>query len=269
MPRGIRKRSREAKSSGGNGTLQFFCLAEQCNQTESTTLNSTSNTNVTSSLWTCPTLKCTCISNTTFCSQLGTVLGGLSGSLEVDCQSTGSCTFNQQLLRQLFPPSGLGLSDCQFGECVSYETVQRAEGIFTSASSEGGSSISGGVIAGLAVVGAIVGLLLLLLAWGIIKQKKARKAITMLEGEGLAMLGRKKGLGAVVVWSNIGYHLGRAVGIAGLLGGLGGRGQKSTEGKVILEGVEGKLSAGSLCCVLGPSGERCGLIITSDSGTKT
>jgi ABC-type multidrug transport system fused ATPase/permease subunit len=181
----------------------------------------------------------------------------LSGTLEIACEAPangsnlGSCTFSQTLLRQLFPPNGLGLVDCQYGECVSQGVIDIVQGnvdpAATATNKEDG--LSGGVIAGLAVVGTIVLAILALIGWGLLTQKKARKigAVSLDD----SAFGRRKGFGAGVEWSNVGYHSKRPQNrkLATL-----GRKSSPTEGKIILEGVTGKLNPGGLCCVLGPSG---------------
>ena len=181
----------------------------------------------------------------------------MSGTLEIACEApsngsnSGSCTFSQTLLKQLFPPSGLGLVDCQYGECVSQGIVDIAQGNAnpapTATDKEG--DLSGGVIAGLAVVGTIVFAILALIGWGLLARKKARKAGAVSLDD--SAFGRRKGFGAGVEWNNVGYHLKRSQNrkLATL-----GRKSSPKEGKTILEGVTGKLNPGGLCCVLGPSG---------------
>lgn len=155
------------------------------------------------------------------------------------------------MLKQLFPPSGLGLVDCQYGECVSQGVVDIIQGnvdpAATAADKE--DSLSGGVIAGLAVVGTIVLAILALIGWGLLSQKKARKAGAVSLDD--SAFGRKKGFGAGVEWSSVGYHLKRSRNRS--LATLG-RKSSSIEDKSILEGITGKLNPGGLCCVLGPSG---------------
>lgn len=252
---------------------QFNCRATSCSQSD---YSRTSN----SSTWTCENLSCICLPGTTFCSQLGSVIDGLAGPLDITCSSPaltstatesssdadalGSCSFSQALLKQLFPPDGLSLVDCLFGECISQTVVDRVQGnvVPTTGSSgqDGGDGLSGGVIAGLAVVGAIVLAILALLIWGITKRNKARKVSPAGMGLDESGLGRKKGMGAGVEWTGVGYRLKRKSGSGPwpriLSSNIGPAGPKHDggEGKVILEGVSGKMRPGGLCCVLGPSG---------------
>ena len=67
-------------------------------------------------------------------------------------------------------------------------------------------------------------------------------------------------MGAGVEWTGVGYQLKRKSGSKPwsriLRSNIGPAGSKHDggEGKVILEGVSGKMRPGGLCCVLGPSG---------------
>jgi len=140
---------------------------------------------------------------------------------------------------------------------VSQTVVDRIQGnvvASTGGSSGGdGDGLSGGVIAGLAVVGAIVLAILALLVWGLIARNKARKTSPAGMGLDESGFGRKKGLGAGIEWTGVGYRLRRSAGKSGLFK-IGSARSERDEGKVILEGVSGRMRPGGLCCVLGPSG---------------
>lgn len=115
--------------------------------------------------------------------------------------------------------------------------------------------MSGGVIAGLAVVGVILAVILGLLLWGILARNKARKQSPAGMGLDKSGFGRKKGMGAGIEWTGVGYRLRRITSASSSpLKFLGRARKERTEGKVILEGISGKMKPGGLCCVLGPSG---------------
>ncbi|BGP27299.1 hypothetical protein JCM10295v2_006263 [Rhodotorula toruloides] len=167
----------------GNTTVvqQFFCAADSCAQSNSTTSgNGTVD-------WTCQNLRCTCIPGTTFCGAPGSALDltstidGLSGVLDITCDAaTGTqCAFKQDVLKTLFGANGLALSGCRWGECVLPGAVSALADALAGkgASKAGGGSggLSGGVIAGLAVLGGVAGALLILLALGKASQRRARR----------------------------------------------------------------------------------------------
>lgn len=197
------------------------------------------------------------------------VFNALSGTLNIDCANNGTnCYFKQETLQQLFGPNGLALSGCRFGECVTDTVMQQY-------SSEGlagpSSSLSGGVIAGLAVVGALLLALLGLFLLGYMRQRKARA-------------GGKRHLDDIhpagLSWSNVSYSLplssGKAVATLfkrknaaiqsesqstnGLVveheksAELGQRRNDGKSGKLILDNISGTLPEGGLMAILGPSG---------------
>jgi hypothetical protein len=188
------------------------------------------------------------------------VINGLSGELEIVCQAPtagntlGSCTFSQTFLKQLFPPNGLSLVDCRYGECVSQDLVNRIEGNAEPASEDSATEngLSGGVIAGLAVVGTVLLLLLALVAWGLWVQKKARKGGATSIDE--VLFGRKKGFGAGVEWNDIGYRLKKNKNRRFAILKATRRGPTGTDERVVLAGLSGRLQPGGLLGVLGPSG---------------
>jgi ABC-type multidrug transport system ATPase subunit/ABC-type multidrug transport system permease subunit len=241
-----------------DGIEQFYCHATECNQT--ITEGSTTN----SSLWECTKLACTCRPGTAFCGGTSTNLtgpiNGLAGPLSVDCGDGGKCQFKQPFLNTLFGASGLTLSDCSFGECVEQYVIDQAMGII--GPSSGSSGLSGGVIAGLAVVGAILLAILLVTVWGLIVRNKARKAVD----DGTL---EKRGSGVGLAWSGVGYEVkahGRGL-YATTLSWLRGWGSPTSRardqedggvgpngGRIVLRDTRGDLPPGGFCCVLGPSG---------------
>ncbi len=146
------------------------------------------------------------------------------------------------------------LQDCEFGECVDQYVIDQAQGII-GISNTGGSGLTGGVIAGLAVVGAIILIALLILLWGFALRRKAQKRPYI--------VGSDKGRGAGLEWVGVGYQIGGRSGMNAALArfgawakGTGGRkGRSNPEGRMVLEGITGRLPVGGFCCVLGPSGQ--------------
>ena len=139
--------------------------------------------------------------------------------------------------------------------------IDQAQGI-TSDTSSSGSSLSGGVIAGLAVVGAILLAIIVIVMGGFIAQRRARRG--MITDKILP-----KGGGVGIKWSGVGYEvksLDRQVWsrIVAWMKGSGSRlAPNSTEngdvigpngGKVVLRESCGQLPPGGFCCILGPSG---------------
>jgi hypothetical protein len=117
------------------------------------------------------------------------------------------------------------------------------------------------VIAGLAVVGAIILAIIALIIWGLVMRRKAR-ANMRTDG----VLPKSGGVG--VTWSNVGYevkptHLGSWGKIAAWFKGSGkvsmptgekGENVGPNGGKIVLRDVCGQLPAGGFCAILGPSG---------------
>jgi ABC-type multidrug transport system fused ATPase/permease subunit len=148
------------------------------------------------------------------------------------------------VLQSLFGKSGLALDSCAFGECVSQGVVDVAGGAATPGQHGASKQLSGGVIAGLAVVGALILLSLVALVFGLMAQKKARSA---------GLTGSEKTGGVVVEWTDVSYVIpGSKQGFAF------GRRKTDTAGfsddKVILDNVSGKVAPGQIMAILGPSG---------------
>jgi hypothetical protein len=243
--------------------VQFYCKATSCNQTTSLDTTTTSN----SSTYTCQSMACTCIPNTTFCSgsfDLSKTINGLSGQLIIDCKAQGTCTFSQTFLNKLFGSSGLAMSDCSFGECVRQYVIDQALGTNTGAAGKG-ESLNGGVIAGLAVVGALLLLVIAGFVVGYLQQRKARKKPLVENDDGLFGGAPKRGVG--LEWNNLGYVVrGEKTGLSAAFGAggrFGWRGQKTSRAgaaaarrnRMVLDSVSGRLSPGGFCCILGPSGK--------------
>ncbi|KAG1819763.1 uncharacterized protein BJ212DRAFT_1342871 [Suillus subaureus] len=225
------------------GVEQFFCTASPCTQTLSNTTTSSGNT--TSSTWTCQNLSCTCIQNATFCggvpvSNLTSTIDGLTGTLIVACDGTNTCHFQQDTINSVFGSQGLSMEGCVFGECVTQAVIDTTNATSSGAAASGETELSGGVIAGLAVVGVIIVFGLVVVAWGWYVQRAAKK---------LPFNGGQSG-GIGVRWSDISYIVQSSKNSPSSLF------SKSTirGGKIILDSVSGSIESGQLMAILGPSG---------------
>lgn len=223
------------------GEEEFFCNADSCTQQDSDS----------SSDWTCHNLQCTCRANATMCGgnpllDLSGIINILSGDVGIKCndQSDGSvqCAFIQDKITSVFGSTGLVMTGCQFGECVAQAVVDAANNNGTSTSSTSSSPpLGGGVIAGLAVVGAIVLGFVLLFLWGWIVQRNAKKrgADEPIRSGGVA-----------VAWSSINYAVPASSG--GLFGKKQGKDEPAE--KHILTDLSGEVAPGEMLAILGPSG---------------
>jgi ABC-type multidrug transport system fused ATPase/permease subunit len=225
-----------------DGVEQFFCTADSCTQSVTDTDPST---------WECQNLMCTCIPNTTFCGavpskNLTSTLNQLNGALTITCSSNTTCSFGQTLLNSLFGASGLTLSPCSFGECVRQSVIDGTSNTTTSSSTKQHSDLSGGVIAGLAVVCGLIGLALLLFLVGWLSQRKARR---------IASNSLTKRGGYSLEWNDISYIIPTgSVGFRPFWGAAKG-GRINNDDKVILDNVSGRVDPGEMMAILGPSGK--------------
>ncbi|WVF69150.1 hypothetical protein IAT40_003925 [Kwoniella sp. CBS 6097] len=257
-----------------NGVEQFYCSASDCAQSVKQDGDgnggSSGQGNSNSSTWECPTMECTCRTGTMFCGggdspsqNLTGAINTLSGPLTVDCFSTGTCNFKQAFMVALFGQNGLELSSCSFGECVQQHVIDQALGITTS--KDGNNGLSGGVIAGLAVVGAILLAIIGVVIWAFIQRKRARRELL---ADGVL----KKSGGVGVNWSGVGYEI-KPVDSSfsnkihrWMKGSSNGAGKTSEReengspalaagsGKVVLTNSSGSIPSGGFACILGPSG---------------
>ncbi|KAG6836591.1 hypothetical protein H0H93_006334 [Arthromyces matolae] len=223
-----------------DGVEQFYCEADTCSQTLG---NGTDSAN-----FDCQNLQCTCRAGTTFCggyhpADLTKTINGLGGTLNIDCDpvdnttNTATCHFQQKDLLTLFPPSGLTLNGCSFGECVRQSVIDTG-GNVNSAAVSSGKPLSGGVIAGLAVVGGLVLLAFLFMVFGYVRQRKARH---MQQSD-------NTGMQVDVHWSSVTYSV-PVSSSSNFLDRFG-----SHEEKTVLDNVSGSVQAGQMMAILGPSG---------------
>ncbi|KAG6840616.1 hypothetical protein C0991_005515 [Blastosporella zonata] len=224
------------------GVEQFYCEADTCSQTLG---NGTSSAD-----WDCQNLRCTCREGTTFCggtpaASLTNTINALGGTLSIECDAldnstnTATCHFKQATLLSLFPPDGLTLDGCSFGECVRQSVIDTGGNIAAPSTTGGGKPLSGGVIAGLAVVGGLILLALLFIVFGFIKQSKARRTQRS-DGSGIQV---------GVHWDGITYSVpgSSRAGFFGLF-------RNDHDEKTVLDNVSGAVHAGQMMAILGPSG---------------
>ncbi|RDB24157.1 putative ATP-dependent permease [Hypsizygus marmoreus] len=232
------------------GVEQFYCHADSCTQSI--------DNGGSSADWSCQNLQCTCRVGTTFCgevasSNLTNTINALSGTLEIACgvvdssTNTATCHFKQATLQGLFGASGLALNGCSFGECVRQNVIDNnGNSTDTSSTEDTSKSLSGGVIAGLAVVGGLVLLALALLLLGFLKQRKAQKIGLREDG----------GMQVGVEWDSISYTVPGSShsSIFSTLRKRPGGPVNINDDKVVLDNVAGKVQAGQIMAILGPSG---------------
>ena len=182
----------------------------------------------------------------------------------VDCGSDGNCYFQQSFLVTLFGQNGLQLSSCVFGECIQQYVIDQAIGIIGAVTASSG--LSGGVIAGLAVVGVILLAIIGVVIWGLVMRRRARQNMRT-DGK------LPKSGGVSLSWSGVAYEVkaldrGGWNRVVSWLKGSGGGSRPESDrpeseggdalgpggGKIILRESYGQLPAGAFCCILGPSG---------------
>ena len=224
-----------------DGVEQFFCAADSCAQ---------SITDTNPSTWECQNLKCTCIPNATFCGavpskNLTSAIDRLVGTLTISCFANSTCSFGQTLLNSLFGSNGLTLSPCSFGECVRQSVIDETSNTTTSSPTKQGNDLNAGVIAGLAVVGGLICIVLVFFLIGWLSQRKARKA---------ASSSLTKRGGYSLEWNDITYII--PSGNASFLHFWGSPkdDHTTTDDKVILDNVSGRVDPGEMMAILGPSG---------------
>ncbi|PCH38575.1 ABC transporter [Wolfiporia cocos MD-104 SS10] len=236
-----------------DGVEQFYCHASSCTQDTGSAAGG-------GSTWTCQDLACTCVPNTSFCgavslTNLTSVIDSLADQVVISCDApdannTAACAFKQATIESVFGSSGLTLSGCVFGECVSQGVIDAVSSNSTGSGSTsgGGKELSGGVVAGLAVVCGLIGIALLLLVLGWFGQRQARK-------KGLGGAGRSGGV--AIDWSNVCYTVpGRTDGwMDWFPSSLRRRHlRQGVSGLDVLHNISGYVAPGEMMAIMGPSG---------------
>ncbi|KAF8894767.1 ABC transporter [Infundibulicybe gibba] len=230
-------------SFGGSGSIQaqlfyagveqFYCQADSCAQN----LGASDNNQVD---WSCQNLRCVC--RLVPASNLTGAINGLRGTLDISCgqlnnsTNTAPCNFKQATLQSLFGASGLGLDGCTFGECIQQGVIDA-----------GGNTTSTTVAAtgaGLATVGGLLLLALVLLLWGFRSQRVARRA-------NADELGGHK---VTVEWNDVSYCIPSTTRRFSWLKGGATASGSSNDDKIILDTISGRVAPGQMMAILGPSG---------------
>jgi len=218
-----------------------------------------------SAFWSCNNLECTCRPNTTFCgavpiTDLTSPINGLVGTLNIECAApspsnhSSSCSFKQQTLINLFGSDGLSLDGCTFGECVRQSVIDSGGNVTdtTNGSMSSGPGLSGGVIAGLAVVGGLVLFALSTLLWGLFLQRRARLS-------GCKDIDRWR---VALEWIDLTYIIPRSQGLS-LLRWFGRDNSNDCE-KTVLNALNGRVDPGQMMAILGPSGRFHSFVLHVD-----
>jgi len=233
------------------GEQQFWCTADTCAQ---------SFKDDGSNAWSCNNLKCHCRSGAEFCgakpaTSLDITVNELGGTLDIECAAPVSagegvtCSFKQEKLVLFFGTNGINMENCRFGECVRQNVI---DGDLNTATVDKASELSGGVIAGLAVIGALVAAVILLFIWGWWQQRKARTTGTKVDHHG----------NVTMEWSGIGYT------VRNPNRGKFARGNAFDDGQVILDNLSGRVEPGQMVAILGPSGAGKSTLIDILAGKR-
>ncbi|KAJ3849055.1 hypothetical protein EV368DRAFT_48052 [Lentinula lateritia] len=220
------------------GEEQFYCKSDSCDQDGNN--------------WSCQDLECICRPNTTFCggvpaTNLTGAINTLTGTLNIDCgdvdNSTqqATCSFKQATIDSLFGSSGLVLNGCSFGECLRQSVLDSNGTTSTASSTSSQASLSGGVIAGLAVIGGLLLTAAVFLLLGCFSQRRARKSGYNQFGSG----------NVTVEWSNISYIVQNSTRTLWRKRKLS---SEYNDDKVILDSISGRVLPGQMMAILGPSG---------------
>jgi len=192
-----------------------------------------------------------------------------------DAETGQKCAFKQTVLDSLFGQAGLALDSCQWGECVLPATINSlaATLVGSSGGNDGGSSLSGGVIAGLAVLGAIVALLLGLLGLGFVSQRRARKNARAKEAL-LSSASDKDSFNSLAKqpiglrWTNLSYSLPSTSTLAPSRLFSSSSSRHGQDGRTILPSLSGTIPGGSFTSILGPSGAGKSTLVDLLAGVR-
>jgi hypothetical protein len=182
----------------------------------------------------------------------------LSGNVAINCSQNGStttCFFVQSVLQALFGDAGFSLSGCVFGECVDQDVIGMPSGTSTSGSEP--ERLSKAVIGGLAVVGGLLLISIIVLLWGWRRQVMARLQRSSNEHRSTHGFG--------IMWSNLRYTIrhefvGQPMGQRNWWRRLNWRQDRqdpedeTMKYKVLLDDISGRVEPGQMMAILGPSG---------------
>ena len=177
-----------------NGTLQWGCQATQCSSTNST--NSADRPagaapNSVTDIWTCSNLQCACVPGSTVCGgstfDLSPVIAGLTGNTTFACEYPAdeadasrakmNCRFKGPAFNTVLGNDGLPLVNCQAGSCLTQTELSNYwTGGGDTAQESSGTNLSGGVIAGLSVLGVVILTLAAAILLGLLRRSQARKS---------------------------------------------------------------------------------------------
>ncbi|KAF9175294.1 hypothetical protein BGX20_006981 [Mortierella sp. AD010] len=197
---------------------QFYCSVPNC---DIATTEQNGNIQTT---WTCPVIDCQCLNPTLMCGgvpgpvvNLNSTINSLKGPFSLTCpQGSASCDFFIDDLSGFFP-NGLQMVDCDLGECVFPSEMNSS---ITSVK----NTMAPGVIACLAILGALVLILIVICAIARRNQLILSRIPYTLNTEA-----------ASLEFRNVGYTLNK-------------------NGLQILKGISGSAPAGVVLAVMGPSG---------------
>lgn len=143
----------------------------------------------------------------------------------------------------------------------------------TSNGNGGGSSLSGGVIAGLAVLGAIVALLLGLLGVGFVTQRRARRNVREREALLSASNDKTPSLDPSAYapiglqWNNLSYSLPSAFAFSPSRI-FQSSSRHAHDGRTILPSLSGSIPGGTFTSILGPSGAGKSTLVDLLAGVR-
>ncbi|PWN31340.1 uncharacterized protein FA14DRAFT_151646 [Meira miltonrushii] len=191
-----------------DGVEQFYCQAENCASSNTTDHVQSSTAQWGTDLWHCSSFSCSCIETAKICSNpsfpLASIINSIGGSLDFPCDFVDpnnpfgqtQCKLSTAELNKFVGPDGLALRQCSYGSCVSqYDLEQDWQNSFLQRQSEQSGSLSNGVIAGLAILGASLAVFLVTLAFGYYLRRKASL---------LQRIDDRSAIG--LAWKEIHYH---------------------------------------------------------------
>ncbi|KDN36836.1 hypothetical protein K437DRAFT_48301 [Tilletiaria anomala UBC 951] len=174
-----------------NGVLQWGCQATNCSSFNSTDPADapSGRKGIVTDVWKCSTLNCVCIPGSTVCGSgpfdLTNTIQDLDGETTFACEYPSDqaaaaradmqCRFSGPSFATALGPGGLPLIHCQAGACVTQDELTNlwTNGGTTTGASSDGMGLSGGVIAGLSVLGVVVATILATILAGLLLRRRA------------------------------------------------------------------------------------------------